>query len=105
MKVGVAGTIAAGKGEVVRLLERRGFYPASLSDVIRAELARDGLQPTREHMIERGRALRERFGPAVLAERVQHMLPSDRNHVIDSICHPAEVEALRAGGEVFLLWI
>jgi dephospho-CoA kinase len=58
MKVGVAGTIAAGKGEVVRLLERRGFYPASLSDVIRAELARDGLEPTRDHMIERGRALR-----------------------------------------------
>jgi len=105
MKVGVAGTIAAGKGEVVRLLERRGFYPASLSDVIRADLARDGLEPTRENMIERGRALRERFGSAVLAERVQRMLPSDRNHVIDSIRHPSEVEALRAGGDFLLLWI
>jgi dCMP deaminase len=105
MKVGVAGTIAAGKGEVVRLLERRGFYPASLSDVIRADLARDGLEPTREHMIERGRQLRESFGSAVLAERVQRMLPSDRNHVIDSIRHPAEVEALRAGGQFLLLWI
>jgi dCMP deaminase len=105
MRVGVAGLNAAGKGEVVRLLERRGFYPASLSDVIREELARDGLEPTRENMIERGSALRERFGPAVLAERVQRKLPDDRNHVIDSIRHPAEVEALRAGGPFLLIWV
>ena len=95
MRVGVAGLNAAGKGEVVRLLERRSFYRASLSDVIRADLAREGKEPTRENMIQRGRALRERFGPAVLAERAQRALPSDRNHVIDSIRHPAEVEALR----------
>jgi dCMP deaminase len=105
MRVGVAGPNAAGKGEVVRLLERRSFYKASLSDVIRADLARDGLEPTREHMIERGRELRERFGPAVLAERVQRSLPADRNHVIDSIRHPAEVEALRSGGDFLLLWV
>jgi dephospho-CoA kinase len=76
MKIGVAGPNAAGKGEVVRLLERRSFYKASLSDVIRADLAKDGLEPTREHMIERGTRLRERFGQAVLAERVQRSLPS-----------------------------
>jgi len=105
MRVGVAGLNAAGKGEVVRLLERRGFYPVSLSDVIREDLARDGLEPTREHMIERGSALRERFGPAVLAERVQRNLPGDRNHVIDSIRHPAEVEALRSGGAFLLIWV
>src|SRR5258705_1608019 len=105
MKIGVAGPNAAGKGEVVRLLERRSFYRASLSDVIRAELAKDGLEPTREHMIERGRQLRERFGQAVLAERVRRALPSDRNHVIDSIRHPAEVETLRDGGEFLLLWV
>jgi dCMP deaminase len=105
MRVGVAGPNAAGKGEVVRLLERRSFYRASLSDAIRADLAREGKEPTRENMIERGRSLRERFGPAVLAERAQRALPSDRNHVIDSIRHPAEVEALRAGGDFLLLWI
>ena len=105
MKIGVAGLNAAGKGEVVRLLERRSFYPVSLSDVIRQDLARDGLEPTRENMIERGRALRERFGQSVLAERVQRGLGNDRNHVIDSIRHPAEVEALRAGGDFLLLWV
>src|SRR5262245_31791957 len=105
MKIGVAGLNASGKGEVVRLLERRSFYPASLSDVIRQDLARDGLEPTRENMIERGRALRERFGQSVLAERVQRGLANEHNHVIDSIRHPAEVEALRARGDFLLLWV
>ncbi len=105
MRIGIAGPNAAGKGEVVRLLERRGFYPVSLSDVIREELAREGREPTRENMIERGSALRERFGQAVLAERVQRNLPADRNHVIDSIRHPAEVEALRSAGGFLLIWV
>ena len=69
MRVGVAGFNASGKTEVVRVLEGRSFYPVSLSDVIREDLAQDGLEPTRENMIECGRELRERFGSAILAER------------------------------------
>ncbi len=106
MRIGVAGFNASGKTEVVGLLERRGFYPVSLSDVIRLDLRAEGLEPTREHMIERGRALRARYGLGVLAERVRNALPADRNHVIDSIRHPAEVEALREGGQPFhLIWL
>ncbi len=105
MRVGVAGGNAAGKSEVVRLLEQRSFYPVSLSDVIREDLAQSGLEPTREIMIERGRSLRERFGDGILAERVLARLPADRNHVIDSIRHPGEVEVLRQAGDFLLLWI
>ncbi|MEE8558551.1 MAG: deaminase [Myxococcota bacterium] len=105
MRIGVAGLNAAGKTEVVQFLSSRGFYPVSLSDAIREDLAREGLEPTRERMTDRGRALRERFGPSILAERVLATLPPDRNHLIDSVRHPAEVGAFRAGGEFVLLWI
>lgn len=105
MRIGVAGLNGAGKTEVVRFLEQRSFHGVSLSDVIRADLARDGLEPTREHMIERGRLLRERHGLGVLAERAARDLPGDRHHVIDSIRHPAEVDVLRASGGFTLLWI
>jgi dCMP deaminase len=105
MRVGVAGLNASGKTECVEALAARGFYPASLSEVIREELRGEGLEPTRERMIERGRALRQRFGPAILAERALSRLPSDRNHVIDSIRHPAEVEAFRGAGDFVLIWI
>ncbi|MFQ5696867.1 MAG: deaminase [Myxococcota bacterium] len=105
MRIGVAGLNAAGKTQVVEYLAQRSFYRESLSDVIREELAREAIECTRDAMIARGRALRERFGPAILAERVLARLPADRNHVIDSIRHPAEVAALRAGGDFVLLWI
>ncbi len=105
MRIGVAGLNASGKTEVVSLLERRSFYRSSLSDVIREDLRADDLSPTRERMIERGRALREKFGLGVLAKRAVRSLPADRNHVIDSIRHPAEIESLRAGGDLMLLWV
>ncbi len=105
MRIGVAGLNASGKTEVVRLLETRSFYAVSLSDAIREDLRRDGLQATRENMIERGRALRDRFGPGILAERVQATLPPDRNHVIDSIRHPAEVEVFQRARDWVLLWV
>lgn len=106
MILGVAGPNSAGKGEVVAYLATRSFYPLSLSDVIRDELRRQGVEETREHMIETGRALRAAHGPAVLAERLRAKIRPDRHYVIDSIRHPAEVEALRALGARFqLLWV
>jgi len=105
MRIGIAGLNGAGKSEVVRFLESRSFHAASLSDVIRHELRREGLEPTREHMIERGRTLRAEHGPAVLAQRVLSLLPSGQHHVLDSIRHPAEVAALRAAGPFLLIWV
>jgi dCMP deaminase len=90
----------------VEFLKARSFYGLSLSDVIRDELRRRGEDETRERMIETGNALRAAGGPAALADRLLTRLLPDRNYVIDSIRHPAEVEALRAAGRGFrLIWI
>jgi dCMP deaminase len=106
MILGVAGPYAAGKGEVVAYLRERSFAALSLSDVIREELAARGLDETRERMIETGRELRARFGEAVLAERLLPRVQADRNTVVDSIRHPAEVAALRAAATRFrLVWV
>ncbi|HTF32780.1 MAG TPA: deaminase [Myxococcota bacterium] len=106
MILGISGPNGAGKGEVVAYLVERSFYPLSLSDVIRDELRTRGLEETRERMIETGRALRAAGGPGVLAERLAAALLPDRNYVIDSIRHPAEVEVLRQATATFrLLWV
>ncbi len=105
MRIGVAGLNGSGKSAAVEFFRRRSFYVASLSDLIRQDLASDGLEPTRENMIERGRALRAASGPGVLVQRLLPSLPGDRHSVIDSIRHPAEVEALRGAGGFTLLWI
>lgn len=106
MILGVAGPYAAGKGEVVDYLRARSFYALSLSDVIREELEARGQSETRERMIETGNALRAAHGPDALAQRLLQRVLPDRNYVIDSVRHPAEVEALRAGRADFrLLWV
>ena len=106
MIIGVAGLNGAGKGEVVSFLAERSFYTLSLSDVIRDELAKRGVEETRERMIDTGREMREAGGPGALAERLVGKLLPERNYAIDSIRHPAEVEALRASGRAFhLVWV
>jgi dCMP deaminase len=106
MILGISGPYAAGKGEVIAWLHERSFYALSLSDVIREELRAAGLEETRERMIETGRRLRAEGGEGVLAQRLIAQLQPDRNYVIDSVRHPAEVSALRAADPHFrLIWV
>ena len=67
----------------------------------------EGIEESREAMIQGGsKAQRGSAGPAVLAEILIQQLQPDRNTAIDSIRHPAEVEALRGSGYPFsLMWI
>ncbi len=106
MIIGVAGRNGAGKGEFVEFLKARSFTVYSLSDAIRQELAKRGLDETRERMIEVGQEMRRKSGPGALAQRLIKELQPDRNYAIDSIRHPVEVEILRHCGQDFhLIWI
>jgi dCMP deaminase len=106
MIIGVSGRNGAGKGAVVEFLAERSFYVFSLSDVVREELRRQGVEETRDRMIEAGRGLRTRGGAGALAEGLIPRLLPDRNYAIDSIRHPAEVEALRRFSPEFrLVWV
>jgi len=106
MIVGLSGLNGAGKGEVVRFLEERSFYAFSLSDVIREDLRARGMEETRERMIEAGNAIRVARGAGGLAQALVDRLAPDRNYVVDSIRHPAEVEALRSRTANFqLVWV
>ena len=96
MIIGLTGRNGAGKGVMADYLARKSFEAHSLSDVIREELRARGESITRERLIETGRELRAAYGPAVLAERTLARLAPNKNYVIDSIRHPAEVEALRS---------
>ena len=105
MIVGLTGTNGAGKTAVSEMLRERGYGYQSLSDEIRAELKRRGLPATRENLIAEGIALRSRFGPAALAERVAQRLNGDRDWVVDSVRNPHEVAALRRDPGFRLLFV
>jgi len=93
--IGLTGENCAGKGTVAEYLKKKGFYYLSLSDVIREELTAEGKEITRTNLIHKGNALREEFGPAILATKTSAKIEKDKNYVVDSIRNPAEVKELK----------
>jgi dephospho-CoA kinase len=92
--VGLTGPNASGKGEVALFLKERGFSVHSLSDEVREEATRRGLDHTRDHLIATGTSLREKHGDGVLAERILPKL--GERSVVDSIRNPGEIRVLRS---------
>ena len=103
MLIGLTGRNAAGKGEVAKHLQTKSFYYYSLSDAIREELRARKQEIHRESLIQTGNELRQRFGPAILAERILELTEPDKNYVIDSIRNPAEVAFFRKARRNFKL--
>lgn len=70
LPIGLVGPIGAGKDEVAKYLEKKGFSTFTLSDQVREEARRRGIkEPTREDLQNLGDELRKTFGEAVLAQR------------------------------------
>ena len=102
MLVGLTGRNASGKSTFVEWFSAKGLRSVSCSDSIRAWLAEQGIESTREALIEGGRELRRQGGGGVLAEMLLDILSGD-DAVVDSIRTPAEVQALRKRGDFFLI--
>ena len=105
MIIGLTGRNGSGKGEAVRFLQYKSFYPYSLSDVIREEIRKQGMEITRERLIEAGTRLRSQGGTSALAERILEKLEADKNYVIDSFRHPDEVKAFRVRPDFRLIFV
>lgn len=103
--IGLTGENCSGKGTAAEYLMKKGFAFASLSDVVREELAKEKKEVTRDHLVAKANALRTEFGPGILAKKVLARLEKDRNYCIDSIRNPAEAEELRKTKNFFLIYI
>jgi len=95
MIIGLTGKNGSGKGEAANFLKDRGFHYYSLSDALREEAKKRGVEITRDALVALGNELRENEGPGCLAERIFAKLDPEKNYVIDSIRHPSEVQVLR----------
>ena len=101
--VGLTGPNASGKGEVAKILAASGFRVHSLSDAVREEATRRGLDHSRDQLIRVGVDLRAEHGPGALAQGVLPRLKG--RSVVDSIRNPGEVEVLRRLRHFLLLGI
>ncbi len=102
MLVGLTGRNASGKSTLVSWFSERGLTSVSCSDSIRTWLRDQGLETTRDALIEGGRELRRDGGAGILAEMLLEILDGE-DAVVDSIRTPAEAEALRSRGDFVLI--
>ncbi|HEU4401214.1 MAG TPA: AAA family ATPase [Candidatus Polarisedimenticolia bacterium] len=101
--LGLTGPNASGKGEVAKYLALHRFTLHSLSDVVREEASRQGLDHTRDNLIRIGVLIRTAGGPGALALRVLPRL--EGRAVVDSIRSPGEVMVLRTLPRFLLLGV
>lgn len=97
MFLGFTGPNASGKGEAIKyLVENKKFTAFSLSDVLRDEAKKRGLEATRDNLIAIGNELRAKEGPGALAKMAVAKITNMPQAVIDSIRNPYEIEELKS---------
>ncbi len=101
--IGLTGTNGSGKGAAAKYFISKEYAFYSLSDVIRKELKKDGVEPTRDNLIRKGNELRAAGGADFLARQVMEKV--EDKAVIDSIRNPEEVRFLKSKINFILLAI
>ncbi len=101
--IGLTGTNGSGKGAAAEYFISKGYAFHSLSDVIREELKKDGVELTRDNLIRKGNELRAASGADFLARQVMEKV--EGKAVIDSIRNPEEVRFLKDKKNFILLAI
>jgi dCMP deaminase len=102
--IGITGHYCSGKDTMAEHLAQMGFSHISLSDFIREECTKRGIEITRDNLIKMGNEMREKNGHGILGERAFEKLSAQGgDFVVTSIRHPAEVKALKKHGHFFLV--
>jgi dephospho-CoA kinase len=94
MIVGLTGRIAAGKGVVSDFFKENGFRYLSLSNEVREEATKKGIQHERKNLQDLGNYMRETEGLNVLVKRLESKIEPNNNYIIDGIRNTGEVEEL-----------
>ena len=106
--IGLVGPISSGKGTVAQILKDRGFICFSLSDRIRDEAERRGLDIGDTKILQDLRdELRAKFGADILAKRTYRRvnMAEGSKIVIDSIRNPAEIRFLKEKLDIIILGV
>ncbi|MBT6120069.1 AAA family ATPase [bacterium] len=102
---GVIGRNGAGKSTICDYLSDQGFSVVSLSDIVRSEADKQGLNHTRENLIQIGTELKRDEGLDVLAKRSFNEIiekSTSKKIVFDSIRLPEEVVFFKSHGAILL---
>lgn len=106
MIIGLTGSYCSGKDTVAEfLVGEKKFAHLSLSDELRKVLKSRNIETTRENLINYGKELREKEGNGILAKMALKTLETDKDYIVSSIRHPAEVESLKERKDFVLIFV
>lgn len=110
MYIALTGYMGTGKGEISKKLQEQGYKYISLSNIVRTETEKRGLEQTRENLQNVGNDLRKTYGPGILAIRVRETIENEEGEalgtgkwIIDGVRNPIEVSELKKIPKSFLL--
>ncbi|MBI4015304.1 MAG: AAA family ATPase [Candidatus Aenigmarchaeota archaeon] len=98
--LGVAGLIGSGKGTISKYIAHRfGLQHLVCSDVIREELAGEGLEPTRDNMQMMGERMRAEYGGDIVVKKLLERVVGGA--VFDGVRTVAEASTIKKlGGDI-----
>lgn len=104
--IGISGTITSGKGTVARILKDQGLHLITLSEIIRDELHKMNMEPTRKNLQDTGNSLRKEFGGQILAQRALQKYKSYESPlIIDGIRNLDEINFLKKNSTFHLIGV
>jgi len=104
--VGITGTLLSGKGTIVEILKSKGFIHESVRELIREELVRHNLEPTRPNMQDMGNNMRKKHGSYFWIQKALEKHSSDTTPlIIESLRNPIEIEYLKKHSKFFLIGV
>lgn len=105
--IGLTGSMGCGKGEIVKILEKKGFLHITLSEMVKEEAKRRGVGMEREILMKIGNSMRKKEGAKVLAKKALKKILSSENErwVVDGIRNPAEIDELRKTKNVHIVGV
>ena len=106
MIIGLTGGYGSGKDSVADyLVNEKGLEKISLSDFLRRECTEEGIELTRENLIDKGNELRSKFGPWVLGKMARDSMDPSKDYVVVSIRNPYEVKELKKEKGFIMLYV
>ena len=108
MKIfGLTGKMGSGKDTLADILIVYGFKKYVYSDVIKRELKKRNMEPTRENLQNMGNILRERKGSDVLSKRIYEKIMEEKAEkaLVVGIRNQGEVEFFKRLENFKLVWV
>ncbi|MEA2036367.1 MAG: AAA family ATPase [Nanoarchaeota archaeon] len=103
MIIGLIGTMASGKGEVVNYLKTKGFEHYVYSDILKDIAKNRGILPTRANLQKLGAQIKKESGNlGILSKNILKKIKTDKA-VVDGVRNSAEIRELRKAKDVYVV--